>query len=110
MKKYYSLLLLLTIMVVSVHAQHLICMPSDSAEITANVTDEFDPNDIHLHLRNTTSGPVTVTWGMVNYTAPVGWEIKLCDNNNCYDLLIHAGPYVSNTILAGDTMDFKFQY
>ncbi len=93
-----------------VQAQALITVPNDSSEITANVTDEFEPNDVHIYLVNNSSSSITVTWGLINYTAPAGWEVKLCDNNNCYDLLLFPGPYESLPIPAGDTMDMKFQY
>jgi hypothetical protein len=110
MKKNCLILLLLTAAAFTAHSQQLLFTPNDSAEISAIVTDEWEPNDVHLGLVNNTANPITVTWGMLNYTAPVGWEVKLCDNNNCYDLLINSGPYESSSIPAGDTMDFKFQY
>src|SRR4051812_35129100 len=110
MTKTYLSLLLFIAASLTVNSQQLVYLPNDSAEITANVTDEFEPNDLHLHLMNNTAGAITITWGMMNYTAPVGWEVKQCDNNNCYDLLINGGPYESSAILPGDTMDFKSQF
>ena len=110
MKKNYSLLMFLIISVSFAHAQQLLVVPNDSAEIWANVTDEFEPNDVHIELINNSANSITVTWGMVNYTAPSQWEVKLCDNNNCYDLLLGPGPYESLPVAAGDTIDMKFQY
>jgi hypothetical protein len=110
MKVIYISLLMVTTVIFSAQSQQLIFVPNDSAEVTASVTDEFEPNDVHIGLVNNTSSSITITWGMVNYTAPAQWEVKLCDNNNCYDLLLNAGPYTSLPIPAGDTMDFKFQY
>ena len=110
MKKIYLAILLVIVAAGSGYSQQLIATPNDSAEITAVVTDEWEPNDIHLALLNNTSSTVTFTWGLVNYNTPAGWEVKLCDNNGCYDLTINGGPYVTDTVSAGDTMDFKFQY
>ncbi len=110
MKKSYSLLLFLMASVSLVYSQQLVVVPNDSAEITANVTDEFEPNDIHIEVVNNTANTITATWGLVNYTAPSGWEVKLCDNNNCYDLILGPGPYESLPVAAGDTLDMKFQY
>lgn len=110
MKKNYLLAFLLTVLAGFSNAQQLIVSPNDSAEISANVYDEFEPNDVHIKLINNTGNSTTVTWGMINYTAPAQWEVKLCDNNNCYDLLLNGGPYESLPVAAGDTIDMKFQY
>jgi hypothetical protein len=110
MKNIYLFSILLSITYSVANAQQLIVYPNDSAEVWANVTDEFEPNDVHIGLINTSSSPITVTWGMINYTAPAQWEVKLCDNNNCYDLILNGGPYTSLPVAAGDTLDMKFQY
>jgi hypothetical protein len=110
MKNIYLLLSFLGFIICTAHSQQLIPVPNDSAEITAIVTDEFEPNDIHIELINNTGSSITVTWGLINYAAPVGWEVKLCDNNNCYDLLLNDGPYSALPVAAGDTLDMKFQF
>ncbi|MES2621636.1 MAG: T9SS type A sorting domain-containing protein [Bacteroidota bacterium] len=110
MKKKSLLLSFLFATVSLAFSQQLIVSPSDSAEIWANVYDEFEPNDVHIYLINNTGNSTTVTWGMTNYSAPSLWEVKLCDNNNCYDLLLNGGPYESLPVAAGDTIDMKFQY
>ncbi len=109
MKKIYTAILLL-ISAFTINAQQLIITPNDSAAITNVVTDGFEPYDVHLVLTNNTGTPASVTWGLKDYAAPTGWELKLCDNNNCYDLLLAPGPHVSLTIAAGDTMDMKAQF
>ncbi len=109
MKKiYFTLVVLFSVAVLN--AQQLITVPNDSSEITDVVTDGFQPYDVHIGLINNSGSPVTISWGLMNYTAPGSWEVKLCDNNNCYDLLLAPGPHVSLQVQAGDTMDMKFQY
>lgn len=110
MKKNFLLLLLFSAATFIVHSQPLIYTPNDSAEVFANVTDEFEPTDVHIKLINNTGDSASVTWGMINYSAPALWEVKLCDNNNCYDLLLAPGPYESLPVAVGDTIDMKFQY
>jgi hypothetical protein len=110
MKKPFILSLTMICIFSVAHSQQLILIPGDSSEISANVYDEYEPNDVHIWMINNTGSQKTVTWGMINYTAPLQWEVKLCDNNNCYDLLLNGGPYESLPIDAGDTMDMKFQY
>jgi hypothetical protein len=108
-KIYFSILCCILF---STHAfsQKLIPLPGDSASTSASVTDGYQPYDIHIEVVNNTANTITATWGLMNYTAPQGWEVKLCDNRNCYDLLISGGPYISDTVSAGDTLDMKFQY
>ena len=109
MKKICTAILLL-ISAFTMNAQQLIITPNDSAAITNTVTDGFEPYDVHLELINNGVSPISVTWGLKDYAAPTVWELKLCDNNNCYDLLLAPGPHVSLTIAAGDTMDMKAQF
>ena len=98
------------LLVISVKAQKIIVVPNDSAAITSVVTDGFQPYDIHIELINNTGSPASVTWGLIDYTAPAQWEVKLCDNNNCYDLMYAPGPHVSYSVPHSDTIDMKFQY
>lgn len=96
---------------VGAFAQSIITLPGDTSIGTGTVADEFDPYDVHLEVINNTAQDQTFTWMMKGYTTPsAAWEVKLCDNNNCYDLLINPGPYESLSVAAGDTMDFKFQF
>lgn len=111
MKKIYLPLALLASVISSLQAQTIITIPGDTSVASGIVTDEFDPFDVHIEVVNTTAQTQTFTWMMKNYTTPSpNWEVKLCDNNNCYDLLLNAGPYESKNVGAGDTMDFKFQF
>lgn len=110
MKKIYMMAVAL-VLGAGVKAQSIVTIPGDTSSATGNVGDEFDPFDIHLEVINTTNQEQTFTWMMKGYQTPsASWEVKLCDNNNCYDLLINAGPYESLAVAAGDTMDFKFQF
>ena len=110
MKKIYAVFLFLSVIVFSSSAQSIIAVPNDSATINDVAIDEFTPNEIHIELVNNTNTATRFFWGMLNYTAPAIWEVKLCDNNNCYDLLIGDPQHVSLSVPAHDTMDFKFQY
>lgn len=111
MKKIYMMAAALVLGAATVQAQAIISLPGDTSIATGNVGDEFDPFDIHLEVINNTNDEQTFTWMMKGYNTPsAGWEVKLCDNNNCYDLLINVGPYESLPVAAGDTMDFKFQF
>ncbi|MCW5909266.1 MAG: T9SS type A sorting domain-containing protein [Chitinophagales bacterium] len=111
MKKIYTVLSVFSFTVLSLQAQTIITIPGDTSVVSGVVTDEFDPFDVHLEVVNTTNQSQTFTWMMKGYTTPSpNWEVKLCDNNNCYDLLLNAGPYESKSVGAGDTMDFKFQF
>lgn len=92
------------------NAQSLLLTPNDSAEVTATQADEFEPTDVHIEIINNTSASQRITWRMLNYVAPSAWELKLCDNNNCYDLLIGNPIHVSLPVAAGDSMDMKFQF
>ena len=109
MKKIYFTLFIL-FFAIAINAQQLILVPNDSAAISATVNDGFDPFDVHLEVINNTGTPASITWGLLNYTVPSTWEVKLCDNNNCYDLLLSPGPHVSLSVPNGDTIDMKFQY
>lgn len=111
MKKIYMSVAALFFTATCTFAQSIITLPGDTSIASGNVVDEFDPYDVHLHVINNTAQDQTFTWLMKGYTTPSAyWEVKLCDNNNCYDLLINAGPYESLTVAAYDTMDFKFQF
>ncbi len=110
MKKLFSLLSI-TVFAVTLYAQPIICTPNDSAVVNGNVVDEFDPFDVHIHIVNNTGAATTFMWGMTSHIAPSpAWEFKLCDNNNCYDLLLSTSYYESLQVAAGDTMDMKFQF
>ncbi len=110
MKKTFTLTLLFVAFCSAIFAQSIIPVPNDSAAVSANVTDEFDPVDVHIHVINNYGQAATFSWLLKNYVAPASWELKLCDNNNCYDLLFGSETHVSLTVNAGDTMDMKFQY
>jgi len=110
MKKLYSTILLLVAIVFFSNSQSLIPTPNDSAEITAVVTDPFDPYDVHIEVVNNSNGAILINWGLSSFVAPNDWELKLCDNNNCYDLLINPGPFTSLSVAPHDTMDMKFQF
>ena len=111
MKKIYLLAVLAIFLFTCTRAQSIVTIPGDTSVATGTVTDEFDPMDIHLEVKNNTAQAQTFTWKLTNYSTPsAAWEVKLCDNNNCYDLLLSAGPYESLPVAAGDTMDFKFQF
>jgi len=109
MKKLYTTFIALLFITLG-HAQQLIVVPNDSSAITDVVTDGFQPYDAHLEIINNTGTPASVTWGLIDYTTPNQWELKLCDNNNCYDLLLSPGPHVSLSVPAGDTIDMKAQF
>lgn len=93
-----------------VGAQSIIPVPNDSLEVTGVATDQFEPKDVHIYVVNNTALQQTFTWGLMNYNTPTAWGVQLCDNNNCYDLLISPGPYESLPVAAGDTMDMKLQF
>jgi hypothetical protein len=109
MKKIYFTLITL-FAATAINAQQLIPVPNDSTEASGTMTDGFDPFDIHLKLINNSNSTNTITWGLQSNYAPAQWGLGVCDNNNCYDLLIAAGPYVSLPIAAHDTVDMKMQY
>jgi hypothetical protein len=110
MKAIFTFLLLSAITISQAYSQALIPIPNDSATITAQQIDEFEPTDVHIELINNSANAITITWRMKDYVAPSSWELKLCDNNNCYDLLIGNPVHESLTVGAGDTMDMKFQF
>ncbi len=91
-------------------AQLVVTTPNDSLHENITQTDEFATADIHIHVINTGNNNVTYTWELKNYQAPSGWGVAICDNNNCYDLLINAGPYESLAVSPGDSMDMKMQF
>ncbi len=111
MKKSYICLSILVGSILFSHSQGIITIPSDTSVASGTITDEFDPQDIHLEVKNNTVNSQTFSWMLKDYSTPsTAWEVKLCDNNNCYDLLLNPGPYVSLNVSPGDTMDFKFQF
>lgn len=93
-----------------VGAQSIIPVPNDSLEVSGVATDPFEPKDVHIYVVNNTAQQQTFTWEMKSYNTPAIWGVQLCDNNNCYDLLISPGPYESLPVAAGDTMDMKLQF
>ena len=109
MKKTTTLLVLLLTFGV-IKAQYFSVSPNDSVMVSANVADEFDLAEAHIHILNNLKGDVTYTWKMLNYVAPSAWELKLCDNNNCYDLILNNQFRESLVVPAGDSMDMKFQF
>lgn len=102
--------LFLSISTFFAHAQLVVTTPNDSLHENITQTDEFATADIHIHVLNTGNNNVTYTWELKNYQAPSGWGVAICDNNNCYDLLINAGPYESLVVTPGDSMDMKMQF
>ncbi len=92
-------------------AQVVVVSPNDSASVSATITDEYTPAEVHIHVINNANFQQAINWKMVNVNLPSqSWEAKLCDNVNCYDLLINSGPYTSAYIPAHDSMDTKFQF
>ncbi len=112
MRKTFSTLFVFTIISFNAFSQGIVCVPNDSAAVTANVpVDPYDPVEIHIHVVNNFGQATSFMWMMKDYSAPSAvWELKLCDNNNCYDLLGGSPVHESLTVNAGDTMDMKFQY
>ncbi|HLP22054.1 MAG TPA: T9SS type A sorting domain-containing protein [Chitinophagales bacterium] len=111
MKKAFTLFCAVTFSFALSFSQDLIAFPNDSDFISANVAEEFDLVESHLYIVNNTASATTYTWGMLDYSAPVPpWELKLCDNNNCYDLLLGSNRHESLVVAAGDTMEMKFQF
>lgn len=108
--KFFTLSTLLLLATYTSFAQAIITAPNDSSYVSSTITDAFENTDIHIGLINNSGGAVEFTWLMKDYIAPQAWEVKCCDNNNCYDLLINPGPYASLSVPAGDTMDMKFQF
>ncbi len=109
MKKILSLFVL-TVSLLTLNAQVIGISPNDSVSVSANVADEFDPVDAHIHIYNYLKGATSYTWMMKDYVAPSQWELKLCDNNNCYDLLLGNPVHESLEVATGDSMDMKFQF
>ncbi|MFN8285746.1 MAG: T9SS type A sorting domain-containing protein [Chitinophagales bacterium] len=92
-------------------AQVIVVSPNDSAAVSETINDEYTPAEVHIHVINNANFQQAINWKMVNVNLPnQAWEAKLCDNVNCYDLLISAGPYTSAYIPAHDSMDTKFQF
>lgn len=108
--KLFTVSALLFLAAYSGFSQAIITEPNDSSYVNSTITDAFENTDIHIGLINNSNGAVEFTWLMKDYIAPQAWEVKCCDNNNCYDLLISPGPYASLSVPAGDTMDMKFQF
>ncbi len=102
--------LFLSISTFFAQAQLVVTSPNDSLHENITQTDEFATADIHIHVLNTGNNNVTYTWELKNYQAPAGWGVAICDNNNCYDLLINAGPYESLVVTPGGSMDMKMQF
>lgn len=111
MKKAFTLICVLTFSFALSFGQDLIAFPNDSDAVSGNVADEFDLVESHLYVINNSGIATTYNWYMANYDAPVPpWELKLCDNNNCYDLLLGNPLHESLQVGAGDTMEMKFQF
>lgn len=111
MKKSLTFLSFVFLTNIVLFSQSIIPIPNDSGYVSAVVpADEFEPVDCHLYIKNNHGTATTFTWGLKDYAAPSGWELKLCDNNNCYDLLIGNNKHESLLVNAGDTMDMKFQF
>ncbi|MDW8418096.1 MAG: T9SS type A sorting domain-containing protein [Chitinophagales bacterium] len=105
-----SLLFLALLIAVVGNGQSIIPTPNDSASASATITDPLQDIDIHIWLINNTNSSVEFTWLLKDYSTPAGWDVKCCDNNNCYYLLLNPGPFVTLPVGAGDTMDMKFQF
>lgn len=112
MKKVFAIFLLFCAISIPTFSQSIVTTPNDSASVTTNVpADPYDPVDIHIHVINNFGQATSFMWTMKDYSAPSSlWELKLCDNNNCYDLLGGTPVHESLTVIAGDSMDMKFQY
>lgn len=111
MKKIFLAAFLILVLLNVTLAQNILITPNDSIAISANSTDEWDILEAHIHIVNNTPNATTYTWRMTGYTAPVPpWELKLCDNHLCYDLLIGNPVHVSYPVNAYDSMDMKFQF
>lgn len=106
-------LLLTTAMVVfflASQAQSLVAIPNDSTETSGIATDIYEPTSAHIYIKQNTASGTSISWRMVDFTAPTGWGVQMCDNNNCYDMLLNPGPYNSLAVPAGDTLDMKFEF
>jgi len=110
MKKSLLFLLSLTVLCGFAQAQALIAYPNDSTEVSGIATDTLEPIGTHLYIIQNTGFGSAIAWRMVDYTAPSAWGVQMCDNNNCYDMLLNPGPHTSNPVPAGDTLDMKFEF
>lgn len=88
----------------------VISTPNDTLVENIIQTDQFATADVHIKVVNTQNNNITYTWMLKDYSGPSAWGFALCDNNNCYDLLLGPGPFESLPVSVGDTMDMKFQF
>jgi hypothetical protein len=110
MKKSLFLTAVMAVFFFAAQAQLLVAIPDDSTEVSGIATDIYEPTSAHLYIQQNTGSGTSISWRLVDFVAPSGWGVQMCDNNNCYDMLLNPGPYNSLSVADGDTMDMKFEF
>jgi hypothetical protein len=86
MKQILQVIILCSLLSFQIHAQDLVFSPEP-----VEVIDYADPNDPHFELvaystlTNTGSETLSISWDRFIDGAPYGWNIRICDNVQCYE-------------------------
>lgn len=81
------LLLALALLSAGLYAQNVVLTLSPNPAEANDVIDMNDPNFelvAYATLTNVSSSPVSVRWNRVAPSLPMGWEVAVCDVNQCY--------------------------
>lgn len=83
MKKLFTLLVFVGL-VSFARAQFLIVSPSDTFIYSGTLVNEFDNQELDGSVTYTGSSADTIRWYVHALNHPAGWEMSVCDINNCY--------------------------
>ncbi|MEZ5083039.1 MAG: T9SS type A sorting domain-containing protein [Bacteroidales bacterium] len=97
MKKFYTLLVVCFVFVLSLQSQHFLFSPTDNYEGYQSV-DEY--KDHVVYQDNLTGGELTLSWENLSYDISQEWFVTMCDFGGCY-----TGIPAGGTMLPiGDTL------
>jgi hypothetical protein len=93
MKKFLLTPLFLVCLFLFMNAQSLIIAPNDTFTFSGPLVNEFDHEVVEGFVTYTGSVADTVQWYVhtLNYTT--GWEMSVCDINNCYIIYTPGSVY-----------------
>jgi hypothetical protein len=69
--------------------------------------------DVHQTMNNTSGGPLTISWKIIDHTLASGWTVDgVCDNHTCYpdNVLTNNATYDADEVAAGVPMDLKVTF
>lgn len=93
MRKFTFTILLFFNALVTIQAQGVIISPNDTFTYNGPLVSEFDNEEVEGSITYTGSTMDTIQWYVHSLNHTAGWEMSVCDINNCYIIYTTGSVY-----------------